>query len=145
MGLATPALLERSTVVGTSAAVSARAAMTLPPVAPFGMASRPRIELPAAPGTLGNGGGAEIFAGLCAACHGDDGRGRPPPQGFGIDLTTSRFVTETPDPALAEFIRSGRPIDDPRNTTGMPMPAMAGALSEERIAQVVQYLRQIRR
>ncbi len=145
MALATPALLERSTVVGTNTAVSTRAAVGPPPVAPFGMASRARIELSAAPGTLGNGGGAEIFAGLCAACHGDDGRGLPPPQGFGIDLTTSRFVTETPDPALAEFIRSGRPIDDPRNTTGLPMPAMAGVLSEERTARVVQYLRRIRR
>lgn len=144
VGLATPALLERSTVVGTSAAVSARAAVTPPPVAPFGMASRPRIELPAAPGALGGGGG-EVFAGLCAACHGDDGRGLPAPHGFGIDLTTSRFITETSDAALAEFIRSGRSIDDPRNTTGMPMPAMAGVLSEERIALVVQYLRQIRR
>lgn len=165
VGLATPALLERSSVVGTSAVLSPRAAMTVPavapfdtsatvsaraavippPVAPFGMASRPRIELPAAPGTLGGAGGAEIFAGLCAACHGDDGRGLPAPQGFKIDLTTSRFVTETSDLALAEFIRSGRSIDDPRNTTGMPMPAMAGVLSEERIARVVQYLRQIRR
>lgn len=143
-GLAIPALLGRSNVVGTGATVSGPPAVAQSAVAPFGMASRQRIELQAAAGTQGDSG-AGIFAGLCAACHGQDGRGLPPPQGFGIDLTTSRFIAEAPDSALADFIRKGRSIDDPQNTTGMPMPPMAGVIPDDRIELVVQHLRRIRR
>lgn len=141
-GLAIPALLERSGIVGTSAAPDVPAAAALPPVAPFGMASRPRIKLPPRPGALGKTG-AEVFEGMCAACHGKDGRGLPPPLGFKIDLTTSGFIAETPDRALAEYIREGRRVDDLRNTTGLPMPGMRDEIPDDRIELLVQHLRSI--
>jgi mono/diheme cytochrome c family protein len=143
-GLTIPILLGQSGVVGTEWAFASRPFEAPPPVAPFGMASRPRKELSPPPGALGKTG-AEVFAGICAACHGKDGRGLPPPQGFKIDLTSSAFVAGTPDAALAEFIRNGRSIDDPRNTTHLPMPPMRGVIPDDRIEMVVQHLRQIRR
>ena len=142
--LAIPASWQRSGVFGTAAPVVAHAGVAQPLVAPFGMATRARVELPPLPGASGHSG-AEVFAGLCAACHGQDGRGLPPPQGFAIDLTRSRFVAENPDAALAEFIRNGRAVDDPRNVTGMPMPAMRDLISDERIELVVRHLRRLGR
>lgn len=142
--LAIPASWQRSGVVGTAAPVVAHAGVAQPPVAPFGMVARARVELPPLPGASGHSG-AEVFAGLCAACHGQDGRGLPPPQGFAIDLTRSRFVAENPDATLAEFIRNGRAVDDPRNVTGMPMPAMRDLIPDERIELVVQHLRRLGR
>jgi disulfide bond formation protein DsbB len=77
---------------------------------------------------------------LCAACHGPDARGIP---NLGKDLVESEFVAAQTDDALLEFIRTGRPIWDPLNTTGVDMPGKGGnpAMTDEDILAIIAYLR----
>jgi cbb3-type cytochrome c oxidase subunit III len=79
---------------------------------------------------------------LCAACHGADGRGIP---NLGKDLVASEFVDGLTDVALLEFIKTGRPIWDPENTTGLDMPGKGGnpALTDEQILTIIAYLRSL--
>ena len=72
---------------------------------------------PAAPTTPPDG--KALYMRTCVACHGPDAKGMP---GLGKDMTTSAFVAELSDAELVEFIVRGRAIDDPLNTTGVPMP-----------------------
>lgn len=83
--------------------------------------------------------GETLFA-LCAACHGPDARGLP---NLGKDLVTSEFVAGLTDEALLEFIKVGRPLWDPNNTTGIDMPGKGGnpALTDEEILAIIAYIR----
>lgn len=83
--------------------------------------------------------GEQLFA-QCAACHGPDGHGLP---NLGKDLVESDFVAGLTDEALLEFIKTGRPIWDPLNTTGLDMPGKGGnpALTDEEILAIVAYIR----
>jgi disulfide bond formation protein DsbB len=76
----------------------------------------------------------------CAACHGPDARGMP---NLGKDLVASEFVAGLTDDALLEFIRTGRPMWDPLNTTGIDMPGKGGnpALTDDNILAIIAYLR----
>jgi disulfide bond formation protein DsbB len=84
--------------------------------------------------------GAEAFAGTCASCHGPDAKGLP---SLGKDLTTSEFAMGLSDAELVAFIKTGRPIGDPLNTTGVDMPPKGGnpALTDQDLADIVAYLR----
>ena len=84
--------------------------------------------------------GAEVFGSLCAACHGPDARGLP---NLGLDLVHSEFVASQSDQDLLTFVKTGRPVWDPANTTGVDMPPRGGnpALSDEQILSVIAYLR----
>lgn len=84
--------------------------------------------------------GADVYAGLCIACHGADAKGVP---SLGKDLTTSELVANKTDEELAAFIIEGRPATHPDNTTGIDMPPRGGNpnLTEEEINAVVAYLR----
>ncbi len=84
--------------------------------------------------------GRAVFAAVCAACHGPEGRGM---HGLGRDLTHSLFVAEKRDLALTAFIKQGRAAGDPLSTTKVAMPPRGGRpdLTDEHIAQVVIYLR----
>ncbi len=77
---------------------------------------------------------------LCSACHGPNGRGIP---NLGKDLVESEFVDGLTDEALLEFIKTGRPIWDPLNTTGIDMPGKGGnpALSDDDILAIIAYIR----
>lgn len=84
--------------------------------------------------------GEPLFQSTCAACHGPDGKGLP---NLGKDFTASEFVTEQSDAELVAFIKQGRPVSDPANTTGVDMPPKGGnpALSDEDLFDIVAYIR----
>ncbi|MBI3244515.1 MAG: PQQ-dependent sugar dehydrogenase [Chloroflexi bacterium] len=88
--------------------------------------------------------GQALFAATCSACHGPTGEGVP---SLGKDLTTSEWVAGKSDKELVEFIKVGRPENDPRNTTGVTMPPNGGnpALSEQDLYNIVAYLREIQK
>lgn len=77
---------------------------------------------------------------LCIACHGPEGVGV---EGLGKPFTTSEFVTESTDEELLAFVKVGRPISDPANTTGVDMPPKGGnpALTDDQILDIIAYIR----
>jgi disulfide bond formation protein DsbB len=77
---------------------------------------------------------------VCAGCHGPDAKGLP---NLGKDMTTSVFIKGSTDEELVDFIKTGRPIGDPENTTNVDMPPKGGnpAFSDEDLFDVVAYLR----
>lgn len=84
--------------------------------------------------------GQQLFLTNCAACHGQTGRG-----GSGKNLVASPFLKGLNDSQAADFIKKGRDMNDPANTTGLPMPAKGGNpnLTDEDLAAVVAFLRSI--
>jgi len=62
--------------------------------------------------------------------------------GLGKDLTTSEFVKDKTDAELVAFIKTGRPVSDPLNTTGVEMPPKGGnsALTDQDLADAVAYI-----
>jgi disulfide bond formation protein DsbB len=77
---------------------------------------------------------------LCSACHGPDARGLP---NLGKDLVTSEFARGLTDQELLEFVKKGRPMWDPLNTTGIDMPPKGGnpALADDQILAIIAYIR----
>ncbi len=100
--------------------------------------------LAAAPGPMLEVGraahGRDLFVGACAACHKADGTGVP---GLGKDLTRSWFVASLDDSELIKFIETGRPANDPENTTKVPMLPKGGRadLTSEDIGRIVYFVR----
>lgn len=86
--------------------------------------------------------GKQIFASSCAACHGPNGEGV---QGLGKDMQHSEFIAGLSDEELIAFIKQGRPISDPLNTTGVDMPPKGGnpALSDAQLLDIVAFMRSI--
>jgi mono/diheme cytochrome c family protein len=84
--------------------------------------------------------GERLFQTTCFACHGVDAAGLP---GQGKDLTTSVFTRGLSDEAFVEFVKVGRKVTDPLNTTGQDMPPYGGnpALSEQDLYDIVAYIR----
>lgn len=84
--------------------------------------------------------GRKVFLGTCATCHGKDARGLPKQ---GRDLHASPFVAEKTDEELVAFVKTGRRVSDPLNTSGVDMPPRGGdpALTDADLARVVAYLR----
>lgn len=88
--------------------------------------------------------GKELFTQSCVACHGPDAKGLP---GLGKDMTTSAFIKGQSDTQLVEFIKKGRPINDPANTTKVDMPAKGGnaALTDAQLGDIVAFIRTLQR
>lgn len=86
--------------------------------------------------------GQVLFAGTCAVCHGPTGESI---EGLGPNLTTSEFVGNVSDEDLLDFIKAGRPVDDPTNTSGVPMPPKGGNqnLTDEQLLDIITYLHSI--
>jgi cytochrome c5 len=86
--------------------------------------------------------GADIYGGLCIACHGADARGVP---NLGKDLTVSEFFAGASDADLVAFIAEGRAADHPDNSTGVAMPPRGGnpTLTDDDLAAVVDYVREL--
>jgi disulfide bond formation protein DsbB len=86
--------------------------------------------------------GGTLFA-TCAACHGPDARGLP---NLGKDLVTSEFVGGLSDDDLLTFVKTGRPMWDPANTTGLYRPPNGGnpALTDEQLLSIIAYIRSLR-
>ena len=86
--------------------------------------------------------GAKLYAGSCIACHGPSGAGI---KGNGKALARNTFIADQDDDALLAFIAKGRDPSDPKNTTGVGMPAKGGnpALSEDDLLDIISYLRSL--
>lgn len=106
--------------------------------------SQASSSTPSSEGTQeGGANGQELFVSFCSACHGSAGEGI---QGLGKPLTTSEFVGDLSDEELLAFIKTGRPVDDPLNTSGVAMPPKGGnpALTDEQLRAIITYIRSIR-
>lgn len=86
--------------------------------------------------------GGELFKVACANCHGPEAKGI---EGVGKNLVESEFVAGVSEDELAAFITVGRKIDDPANTTGIPMPALGGRtdLTPAQVLVLAQYLKNL--
>ena len=86
--------------------------------------------------------GQKYFQQTCSTCHGPEGLGI---ENLGKNLVTSEFVHERTDAELLTYVNTGRPVDDPLNTTGIPMPPKGGnqALTDEQIQAIIAYIRSI--
>ncbi|MDO8530785.1 MAG: cytochrome c [Dehalococcoidia bacterium] len=86
--------------------------------------------------------GRLVFNGACSSCHGADARGI---SGLGKILAPSPFVQRLTDDELLDFIKKGRDIGDPANTTGVAMPPKGAnpALTNSQLRSVIAYLRSL--
>ena len=86
--------------------------------------------------------GEEIYSTTCFGCHGPSGEGVT---GLGKDLTTSSYIVDNSDADLVDFLKTGRPVGDPLNTTGVDMPPKGGnpSLDDEDLQDLVAYMRSI--
>ncbi|HET7216586.1 MAG TPA: c-type cytochrome [Vicinamibacterales bacterium] len=95
------------------------------------------------PATVALTDGDQIFRAACAACHGDDGRGRAQSVvGFSTplpDFTVCSFTTPEPDADWLAIVHEGGPV----RAFDRKMPAFGGALSEEQILAAIGYVRSL--
>jgi len=84
--------------------------------------------------------GQTEFIASCSACHGRTGEGV---ENLGKPLAGSEFIQSKTDKELTTFVKTGRPIWDAANTTGLDMPSKGGnpALSDEDLSKIIQYIR----
>ncbi len=83
--------------------------------------------------------GKTTFMMVCAACHSPKATGI---QGLGKPLIGSAFFNGHSDEELLAFLKKGRPINDPLNTTGVMMPARGGRpnLTDTDLTNVIAYI-----
>ena len=88
--------------------------------------------------------GSKLFIGTCTACHGKDARGLPK---LGKDLVASEFGKKLDDDAMLAFLKRGRDVSDPLNTTQTAMPPKGGnpALSDDDLLDVISYVRSLQK
>lgn len=95
------------------------------------------VDTPAAP--RGASRAERLYYGLCATCHGVDGRGSWRASLFLVrpgNLTDSGRMSSLSDQYLFDLIKyGGSPIGRPG------MPAFGASLSDQEIRELVQYLR----
>ncbi|MEZ4669319.1 MAG: cytochrome c [Anaerolineae bacterium] len=86
--------------------------------------------------------GRTTFMTVCAACHGPKALGV---NGLGKPLVGSQFFNSRTDEEMLEFLHTGRPVNDPLNTTGVAMPARGGrvTLTDDDLLNVIQYIRSL--
>jgi len=84
-------------------------------------------------------GGAAVYAGACAACHGIDGKGQPP---FMPPLAGNPVVVDADPSSLINLVLNGA---QPIIVKGVPdayrMPQFRVQLNDEQIAQVLSFVR----
>jgi disulfide bond formation protein DsbB len=96
-----------------------------------------------APAPSGDAAAGQVtFQQTCGACHGPDAKGLP---NLGKDMTTSTFIKEQSDEQLLAFIKTGRSVSDPANTTGVDMPPKGGnpALTDEQLLDIIAFIRSV--
>lgn len=107
-----------------------------------GGGAAPATEAPQATATPAGDpvAGKAQFDTVCIACHGPGGVGVT---GLGKPFTTSEFLLTVNDQELLAFVKTGRPISDPANTTGVDMPPKGGnpALTDEQLIDIIAYIR----
>lgn len=93
---------------------------------------KPPVELPpevAAPAAARTG--AEVYADVCAQCHGPKGEG-----GIGPALSDPKFQSETTDQDIFNTISKGH--------KSTPMIAWGDVLTSDQIQQLVEFIRQLK-
>jgi mono/diheme cytochrome c family protein len=88
-------------------------------------------------GSPSNSDGAIIFAGACATCHHESGRlpvSRP------IPLALSSTVNDASPTNFARIVLDG--IHPPAGASGPIMPGFAGALTDQQIVALANFVRQ---
>ena len=110
------------------------------PAAAVEEAAAPVEEVAVSVGDAANG--ETLYSQTCIACHGPGGIGVV---NLGKDMTQSEFIADLNDAELLAFIKRGRDVSDPANTTGVAMPPKGGnpAISDEQIMDIVAYIRTI--
>ena len=90
------------------------------------------------PGDLAKG--RQNFTATCAACHGQGAEGM---KGLGPALRDNAFVQSLDDAGLVAFLKVGRGVNDPRNKTGIMMPAKGGnpVLHDQDLMDIASHLR----
>jgi hypothetical protein len=85
--------------------------------------------------------GAQVWSAACAACHGADGAGQPRSVvGFDVPLPDLRDCAFATSEATADWFAVVHQGGRVRGLNQM-MPAFGGALSDQEIAHVIDYLR----
>ena len=86
--------------------------------------------------------GRKVFSTTCITCHGPTGQGMP---NLAPSLVGSQFIGSANDAAVANVIRSGRPLGDPNNKSGKVMPSRGGNpfLTEEQVLHLAAFVRSI--
>lgn len=84
--------------------------------------------------------GQQLFTEACAACHGQNAEGVA---NLGNTLVANDFVRSLNDTELLQFIREGRGLESPENSTGLVMPPSGGRpdLSDAQLNDVIEFLR----
>ncbi len=103
--------------------------------AQLGIGGEEMLQNPYPPGPESLAAGADTYAQICAACHGDEGRGDGP-AGVALDPLPADLVVHVPlhpEADLFRFIRDGIP--------GTGMAPLSDRLTEEQIWHVVNYIR----
>ncbi|HYO11338.1 MAG TPA: cytochrome c [Tepidisphaeraceae bacterium] len=88
--------------------------------------------------------GHVLYMQSCTSCHGQKAQGLPH---MGLNLRESKFVAQLNDRRLVAFLKQGRKPTDPKNVTGLLMPARGGnsSLDDDGLADIVAYLRQVQK
>ncbi|MCA9995955.1 MAG: cytochrome c [Anaerolineales bacterium] len=88
--------------------------------------------------------GEALFGQSCIACHGEGGVGI---EGLGKNMTTSEFIRGMSDEEFLAFVKTGRPVGDPANTTGIDMPPKGGnpALTDAQLLDIIAYIRTLQK
>lgn len=86
--------------------------------------------------------GEALFQASCTACHGVDAMGI---DGLGKAVPGSEFIIATSEDGLVSFLKTGRSVSDPENTTGVDMPPKGGnpALDDTDLIDLVAYLKSL--
>jgi mono/diheme cytochrome c family protein len=86
--------------------------------------------------------GETLFTASCTACHGVDAMGI---DGLGKAIPGSEFIIATSEAELVSFLKTGRSVSDPENTTGVDMPPKGGnpALDDTDLLDLVAYLKSL--
>lgn len=103
--------------------------------------STPTTQTPASQVATGDPvHGEELYGGTCIACHGPGGVGV---EGLGKPWVASDFINTHTDQELVDFLKVGRPVDDPANTTGIAMMPRGGnpSLTDDDLLDLVAYMR----
>ena len=104
--------------------------------APRGLEAAPEAVIAAGDPARGN----QLWNTTCRSCHGLAGEGVT---SQGKDIRASEFIGERDDGELVAYIKVGRLITDPLNTTGILMPPKGGnpLLKDKDLYDIVAYLR----
>jgi disulfide bond formation protein DsbB len=86
--------------------------------------------------------GHALFVQACGACHGANAEGVT---SLGNTLVANEFVQGLDDTELLQFIRTGRDLNSPENTSGLVMPPSGGRpdLDDTQMQAIITYVRSV--